>query len=991
MSLNSYGIGFNVSAKDTATPTLTTVSEGLTKVAATAKATSDALDKVSRGSTQALDAAARKAAAASSAHPSGSSGVPNARALYDNGAQAAAARQAAAAVEPPHASPMAPHSRGGDATGQLLNLEKVRMVQAQLERISAKLKEFGDLVESVFERGAVAAIAFGKGISELSTLVPEAQFKVDDMRAAIFAMSRQFGGRMEDQIRAMYQGISAGAADAASATALLTQANKLAIGGVTDVKTAVDGLTNVLNAYGMAYTEKNLQGLSDAFFVGLSKGKTTAAELASTLGMVAPSAAAVGISMSDLIATISAITTKGINTAQAITGMKAALAVISHPAKEASDEAKRLGIEFSEAAIRAKGFPAFLESITKNAKFNADSMTKLFGGSIEAKNAMLALSNGGTAFNDTLAAMKNRLGATDEAFRKMADSPAFQGQLFEGLKEQALVVIGEAILPIRSALLKVANALLKAFTSAPPGLQKMLVYALAAAGGIATLLAGVLSATAVVAGLVAAGEALFVALGVVAAVATALVAAFIPLIAAGATLYLIWEKNLGSIQTQVTSWYNKVSLAFRGIAQLISSGTLSGALQEELGAKGSESIKAFVVTIYMWFGRVRNFFVNLSKSFNEGLRDVGPIIDRIAQAFQGLVGDIVPISKTGSSAKETFQQFGRVGAQVGSVLVKVVGWVAKGFLGLITFVRGVHDTFAGFTPVLSAVWDAAVELGSAIGMLFSILAGGNGQTKDSATNWREIGQVLGGMVSVGIYAVAGAFRVIAGIISLVGGILGAVKVVFDGFVNGIALGVQFIVAVLTGNWSQAWDLMAQIVDNAVNTIVQTMLKLVAGAAGMIDSLAKVFGKDLGLKASVETFANSDTAKSNLAKGKPKNASPDVDTSKMQPTMGPLVPMDTTAPTVQAAPTLDKQPKGFGPELPRATSTTNPAQQPGMQTPSSNAQTTQAIQNLAQQKQQPTEVNVKNTVMLDGAVIAENTSKHQQQQAGRGFAPVPSPT
>ena len=138
-------------------------------------------------------------------------------------------------------------------------------------------------------KAAHEALAFTTAVAELSTLLPVGSKEVGKMADAAKDLARQFGDAPLNQTKAFYQIISAGAADAAEATNILTTANKLAIGGVTDVTTAADGLTSVLNAYGLE--AKDSTRVSDAMFVAMRAGKTTIAELANNVGSVAPLAA----------------------------------------------------------------------------------------------------------------------------------------------------------------------------------------------------------------------------------------------------------------------------------------------------------------------------------------------------------------------------------------------------------------------------------------------------------------------------------------------------------------------------------------------------------------------------------------------------------------------------------------------------------------------------------------------------------------------------
>lgn len=271
--------------------------------------------------------------------------------------------------------------------------------------------------------GVIAGFAFqamisgarelSASLSELATLLPANSAELDVMRAAARAMADEFGTSAAFQIKAFYGAVSAGATDAAAAIDIVDTANKLAIGGITDVGTGVDILTTATNAY--ASTGLLAADASDALFTGMRAGKTTVGELASGLGNVIPIAASLGVGFDELVAGTAALTLQGLSTATAITSLRAILSGVAKPTSEAAKLAKQLGIDFSTAGLRSKGLAGFLADIVERTDGSADSLSVLFG-SVEALNAALAFAgSGGDAFNQILEDMGNKAGATDAA------------------------------------------------------------------------------------------------------------------------------------------------------------------------------------------------------------------------------------------------------------------------------------------------------------------------------------------------------------------------------------------------------------------------------------------------------------------------------------------------------------------------------------------------------------------------------------------------
>lgn len=301
-------------------------------------------------------------------------------------------------------------------------------------------------VAAVFTQAVTAAAAFETRMAEVSTLVDTTTFNIELLAGRLRELSSEFGSPATQQAAAAYQVISAGAGSATEAIELLDAANRLAIGGVTDVATAADGLTSVLNAYGMEAADA--ADVSDVLFVGMRAGKTTIGELSSTLGRVAPLAAQAGVGFDELVASIAALTKGGISTNEAVTGTRAILAAIVRPSSEAAQAAERLGIQFNAAALESQGLAGFMDNLVTATGGSTKQLAQFFGG-VEALVPVLALAGqAGVDMTAILEDMEARGGATADAFEKMTNTFEFQSnRVREGLTN-ALSELGDTILTV---------------------------------------------------------------------------------------------------------------------------------------------------------------------------------------------------------------------------------------------------------------------------------------------------------------------------------------------------------------------------------------------------------------------------------------------------------------------------------------------------------------------------------------------------------------
>ena len=351
-------------------------------------------------------------------------------------------------------------ARGGSITNKVFN--KLASGTGTLVGKLAGLA-VGALVVFSFNAMISGAREFSGSIAELNTLLPTNVEQLDGMTVAARAMADEFGTNAAFQVKAFYGAVSAGATDAAAAINIVDTANRLAIGGITDVTTGVDILTTATNAYASVGLEAS--AASDALFVGMKAGKTTIGELAAGLGNVVPIAASLGVGFDELVAGTAALTLQGLSTSTAITSLRAILSGIAKPTSEAAKMAEKLGIDFSTTALEAKGLSGFLQDINEKTGGSADKLSVLFG-SVEALNAALAFAgSGGDAFNDILTQMETKLGSTNEAFEIVTRSLDFRFGAATNRIKNIAIDFGKALLivlvPALEAVASVAGFLVR--------------------------------------------------------------------------------------------------------------------------------------------------------------------------------------------------------------------------------------------------------------------------------------------------------------------------------------------------------------------------------------------------------------------------------------------------------------------------------------------------------------------------------------------------
>lgn len=279
-------------------------------------------------------------------------------------------------------------------------------------------------LKNALSAGINSARDFSSAVAEVNSILPETAKLTKINELALVKLSSQYGGTPQKQAKAFYQIVSSGVTDTAEATELLTIANKAAVAGVTDVETAIRGLTNATASYG----DQGLtaQEAADALFTTVRLGKTDFGLLANNIGKVAPIAKAAGVSFNELAGTIAFVTQTGLSTEEVMTGLKATIQAVAAPTDELKKTAAGMGVSLGEASLKSIGLEGIMRQIA-TATGGSLAEIKKFIPSVEAAGVVAAITSGKFSnFSDVLREMDNASGATQKAFEQLEMSADFQ-------------------------------------------------------------------------------------------------------------------------------------------------------------------------------------------------------------------------------------------------------------------------------------------------------------------------------------------------------------------------------------------------------------------------------------------------------------------------------------------------------------------------------------------------------------------------------------
>lgn len=299
------------------------------------------------------------------------------------------------------------------------------------------------LAATALTAATAEAVSFDRSLRAVRTIADESVMPMGKVRDISYEMAALYGTKVTENTKALYEILSAGVTDSAQALEVMHASQQLAIGGLTDTKTAVNGLTSVLNAFSAQGVKS--KDVVDSMFVAIRDGKNTAEELSHSIGMLAPTAAAAGLTIEEMFAAMASLTQAGIPTSTALEYIRSALTNVLKPSKQAAGVAKELGVEFNAQALAAKGLSKFLEEVVIKSGATREQTARLFG-DIGGLNAVFKLTgDGGAKLNELLENQAQRMGAARRATDIMSESLGHQIDRYEALKNAAVVSFGEAV------------------------------------------------------------------------------------------------------------------------------------------------------------------------------------------------------------------------------------------------------------------------------------------------------------------------------------------------------------------------------------------------------------------------------------------------------------------------------------------------------------------------------------------------------------------
>lgn len=305
---------------------------------------------------------------------------------------------------------------------------------------------------------------FESGMAEVFSILPGiSQEAMGAMQEDVLAFSQEVGRTSDQVVPALYQALSSGVPPD-NVFDFMKIASDAALGGVTDLETAVDGISSAVNAYGAEVL--SAQEASDLMFTATVGGKTTFEELSQSLYNVIPTAASLGLEFGNVTAALAAITAQGTPTTVATTQLRQLLVELSKAGGDAAETFERMaGQSFVDFVAEGGNLQEALVLMEQAAADSGVRLSDMFG-SIEAGNAALSLTGAGAEkFAAELDAAADSAGATGDAAAIMADTGQQAINQLNAAFETLKITIGQQLAPVVTDFTQKATEQLNLMTS----------------------------------------------------------------------------------------------------------------------------------------------------------------------------------------------------------------------------------------------------------------------------------------------------------------------------------------------------------------------------------------------------------------------------------------------------------------------------------------------------------------------------------------------
>lgn len=332
-----------------------------------------------------------------------------------------------------------------------------------MQKTGVKLTAATLPISMALKKAIPEAMSLDTALRKVSTLADSEILPVSKLKKEVREISDLEGIDQKDIAEGFYQALSSGVAtkdvnDFVKRNVDLTRA------GFTNMATAIDATTTVLNAYGeKAY---DVSKIHDIFVTTQNKGKIVVDDLAQSIGNVIPTAQAANINIDQLGAAYAILTNQGQNAQRATTNLNAMIQELALNGTKANTIIRQnTGQSFKELMANGKNIKEMLVLIQDEAQKSGLELSDMFG-SVTAQKAAEGI------IKADFAGMRDLMLNSDGTTKKTADltkGEEHDWQVKMTELKNTMMDVGTDLIPPLMDLAGYAQKIAKDYNALPEG------------------------------------------------------------------------------------------------------------------------------------------------------------------------------------------------------------------------------------------------------------------------------------------------------------------------------------------------------------------------------------------------------------------------------------------------------------------------------------------------------------------------------------------
>lgn len=268
--------------------------------------------------------------------------------------------------------------------------------------------------------------SFGGAMAAANTMAGKSGEEFSKLKDQVAELSHEVPVARDKLANGLYQVISNGVPENNWIT-FLNKSARASVAGIANLEETVKVTSTIIKNYGLDWEAAG--SIQDKIQLTAKNGVTSFEQLAQALPRVTSQAATLGVSVDELMATFSTLTSVSGDTAEVSTQLAAIFTALIKPSSEAAEMAQQMGIQFDAAAIKAAGgMEQFLQQLGKSVQEYSKSSGvleqevygKLFGSAESLRALTPLMGNLSDKFSENVSSMKDSAGTIDNAFDTVA-------------------------------------------------------------------------------------------------------------------------------------------------------------------------------------------------------------------------------------------------------------------------------------------------------------------------------------------------------------------------------------------------------------------------------------------------------------------------------------------------------------------------------------------------------------------------------------------